>query len=363
MRSLAIGVAVLTLNGCGLIVQGTRQDVALHSSPEGATVKFAGYERTTPATVTIDRKIPWRVVRASKLGHHDACAIVACSIPGLLAFFDFVPGLGISFVVDRIAGGLRQCPDALATVLNPIDEGTEPVSLPSDAEILEAWTNARVDLCRTAEAHTLAHTAESIWAADYDLVLRSVDRPKSPHARYGGVERVGVLAKDPKSPIFRYRDANIEVRVAPVYDGIMIRLANRTNHAAKVVWDEVVFVDLSQQSNRVIHKGVRYIDSHRPQPASVIAPQTELQDKIAPVEQVPLKAFYRECGEPEAQFVAAAEGLVGKELKLFLPIEIGGVVNEYTFNFRIENLRFVRGDNCIAPWQPDAGAIVDPGMW
>jgi hypothetical protein len=353
-------------------VQGTKQDVAIYTSPSGASASFAGTEVTTPANMTIDRKTDWRVVRASKPGYHDACDIVGCPIPGLLAFLDFFPGLGISFVIDRLAGGLRQCPDAVRLGLQPVQKGTEPIVLPSDSQVLSEWTLARRNRCQIP-----LPVAEAVWAVDYDVTLMAVDRPGQPRIRYGPVERVGLLqagAESPASPVFRYRDPNIEVKVAPVWDGIQIHLQNRTSHAAKIVWDEVVFVDFDQTSHRVIHGGVRYVDRHQSQPPSVVAPHKLLIDKIVPVNRIDAiehKFYHRElvhdplrgCNESEDSFMARANAADGEEFSIFLPIEIGGTVNEYTFHFRIENPQFGKGTRCLSPEMVPADATVDQGTW
>jgi hypothetical protein len=177
----------LMSSGCGLIVQGRSQAVHIQTTPEGATASLTGATLVTPGTLTIDRKSEWRVLRAEKPGYHPACQIVPCSVPVLLAFLDIIPGLGVSLVVDRLAGGLRQCPDALYLHLAPVAPGTEPVTLPSDSAVLDEWTEHRIDACPIPPAPV------SVWAVTYDIVLTSVDRPGQPQYRYGPVERAGVL--------------------------------------------------------------------------------------------------------------------------------------------------------------------------
>lgn len=59
MKSIAIVVSLIILtvstSGCATIVHGRSQDVALASTPPGATVKIDGVQTTTPGKVTLRR--------------------------------------------------------------------------------------------------------------------------------------------------------------------------------------------------------------------------------------------------------------------------------------------------------------------
>jgi len=59
-RPVAMAMSmVMTLgsaSGCATIIHGRSQDVALASTPAGATVKVDGVQTTTPGTITLKRK-------------------------------------------------------------------------------------------------------------------------------------------------------------------------------------------------------------------------------------------------------------------------------------------------------------------
>lgn len=88
---------------------------------------------------------------------------------------------------------------------------------------------------------------------------------------------------------FVYQDPKIELTLAPVRDGIQFQLNNRTDHAEKVVWDEVAFVDFDQTSQRVAHGGIRYSDLNRSQPPSIAPPHNRLVDTVVPVNRIAAK--------------------------------------------------------------------------
>jgi hypothetical protein len=183
--------------------------------------------------------------------------------------------------------------------------------------------------------------------------------------RYGPVERIGEITRpEGVLPLFRYNDTRLQLVVAPTNDGIEFTLENLTDHAIKVVWDEVAFVDFDRTSHRVGHSGVHYIDLNRSQPPSILAPRKLLEDTMVPVNRIEQTAHgfihvpimptaRRDCSEPEEFFIRRADDLRGADFAVFLPIEVSGVVHEYTLNFIAENLRFVFANEC--PQRPFFG--------
>src|SRR5205823_1350551 len=123
------------------------------------------------------------------------------------------------------------------------------------------------------------------------------------------------------------------------------RLTNLASHAAKVIWDEVVFVDFDGTSGRVMHSGVRYIDRNVSQVPTVVAPHGWIRDIVVPVirvwhsesggwQHLPLILHtVRGCTEPEEDFRANALASRGAKFGILLPVQIQGVVNEYTLTF------------------------------
>jgi hypothetical protein len=208
------------------------------------------------------------------------------------------------------------------------------------------------------------------------MSLVSVDRPTQPGRRYGQVERVGNITREERTfPKFGYRDANISLTVVPVIDGIEFELENLTEHSEKILWDEVVFADFDKTSNRVMHAGVRYLDRDLSHPPSVVAPRNLLKDIILPVNRVveeregfvhrPLfGSLIRQCtGETEEQFRRRTEGLKGALFSIVLPVEIAGVVNEYTLNFQIESVELRTGHGCPSPEAIAAQEAIRRGSW
>ena len=111
-------------------------------------------------------------------------------------------------------------------------------------------------------------------------------------------------------------------------------LKNKSTHSLKIVWDEAAFINNKNESSRVIHKGVRYIDANKSQASTIIPKGTELNDIIAPVDRIRYidEYFLVEMVEGGFRYDPSLEGA---HVKVLLPIEIQGVINEYIFTFEM----------------------------
>lgn len=74
---------------------------------------------------------------------------------------------------------------------------------------------------------------------------------------------------------------------------ISFTLKNLSSSTIKINWDNVCYIDESNESSGVIHKGIRYMDAGKPMAASAIPKDAELSDLIAPTNKV----YYNESEE------------------------------------------------------------------
>lgn len=102
---------------------------------------------------------------------------------------------------------------------------------------------------------------------------------------------------------------------------------NNSESSLKVVWDEAAFVNENNESGRIIHKGVAKGNANESQTPTVVLKGTELSDLIAPVDRLD-NWLIPHIGVQDPK-------MNGKTVKILLPIEIKGVVNEYIFTFDI----------------------------
>jgi hypothetical protein len=98
------GLSILLMSpGCATIVQGRYQDLTINSTPPGAAFEVDGISGTTPATVSVRRKVRQHVVTISKPGYETAQISVGRETNAWLAGNILwgllgLPGLGIDFI-------------------------------------------------------------------------------------------------------------------------------------------------------------------------------------------------------------------------------------------------------------------------
>lgn len=135
-----------------------------------------------------------------------------------------------------------------------------------------------------------------------------------------------------------------------------VEIRNQTDSSARVSWDDASYIELGN-AGRVIHSGVEFSDKGKPQLPSIIAGKSRMRQVVMPVEAIqqmrgswirlPLfpkeETFDRTSGRAvlspgmtlETVDANVAGRLVGKDVRILLPVEIGGVVREYTLIFVI----------------------------
>ena len=118
----------------------------------------------------------------------------------------------------------------------------------------------------------------------YDITLDSVERPSNAEKRYGEP----IITKIEEDGIGKYlfEDDMIKVTWVVTSSSLNFELYNKTSHSIKIIWDEAAYVDVTGQSQRIMHSGVKFIDRNNPQPPSVIIRKGTLTDIIIPTDNV-----------------------------------------------------------------------------
>ncbi len=135
-----------------------------------------------------------------------------------------------------------------------------------------------------------------------------------------------------------------------------VEVTNKTDSSARVTWDEASFVNVGLAA-RMVHSGVEFSEKAKPQLPSIIASRSRIRQVVMPVEAIQQmrgswmrvslipkeETFDRTTGRAVllagmtlATVDANVAGrLVGKEVRILLPIDVGGAVREYTLVFTI----------------------------
>lgn len=165
----------------------------------------------------------------------------------------------------------------------------------------------------------------------YNYILSKIEKPKNSSIRFG--EYKEIKTNDDVSK-FLYKDNVVSILWFGDKTQFSFSLKNNSSHSLKIIWDEASFINDKNESSRIIHKGIRYIDANNPQAPTIIPKGTELNDIIAPVDRIRYRDGYFLVELVEGSF-RYDPLLEGKHVKILLPIEIQGIVNEYIFTFEM----------------------------
>jgi hypothetical protein len=157
------GLAFL-LSGCATVINGTSQEFALDSDPQGAQVTLTnGYSCVTPCQVELKRKNDLRA-DFTKEGYEPAYVLVQSRLGGAMAGNILLGGV-IGGVVDASNGATNYLyPEPLAVRLARLGSGEEAVLIGKDGGVA-GTVAAHNDEVREDVAGTIGATAAGVTAA------------------------------------------------------------------------------------------------------------------------------------------------------------------------------------------------------
>jgi len=206
--------------------------------------------------------------------------------------------------------------------------------------------NAADDTKNRLEEWGRSRTLEPSYVAHYDVSLIEVQRSPSAQARFGDMK----IAPDPAKGFFMAEDHLMRIIWAGPDDQLGFDLLNKSDSFVKILWDDAAYVDITGQSRRVIHRGVKLADRNSPQAPSVIPGKGRLNDIVYPSDhasyygnwsQRPMFPCLREgyaCIDSDRKLVAAYNGL---DYRVLLPVEVGKETYRYTFVFKVNKAEVV----------------------
>ena len=204
-------------------------------------------------------------------------------------------------------------------------------------------------------AGRVAH--QQFYAARYGVSLVDVSRSTATKQRYGAA--TAIVPGD--SSRYAFEDGLIAVQIGVLHNGFRLKVRNKGDESMKLIWDETSFIDLDGTLSRVMHVGVKYADRNTSQPPTMIPAQQRLADDVFPSNRVwyrprspRLPAGYQngpllkpayaggvvQAGEPVAapdSFATVVHSQVGRRFAVVIPFEVGGLKNEYTFWFKVDD--------------------------
>jgi hypothetical protein len=117
-------------------------------------------------------------------------------------------------------------------------------------------------------------------------------------------------------------------------------LSNKTENPIKVDWNQVSYIDVTGNAQKVIHEGVKYANINESQIPTVIPPTAKIQDIIFPTNNVSYVSGQYGGWREKPIFPEGEEAKMyeGKSFSVFMPLEVNGETKNYTFTFDITNV-------------------------
>jgi hypothetical protein len=143
-----------------------------------------------------------------------------------------------------------------------------------------------------------------------------------------------------------FEDTSLSFKFSIDPKGIACTIRNKTNDPISVNWNMVSYIDASGDAHKVIHSGIRLVDKEAPQTPTLIPPTARINETLFPTDyiqsgssglsQQPLWPNTGHVSKDESQL----KNLEGSTFSVFMPIEVGGKANNYSFVFRIVNVAY-----------------------
>lgn len=166
----------------------------------------------------------------------------------------------------------------------------------------------------------------------YVSTLTKVIKPADETIRHGDMKVIQIdsITK------FNYNDDHIDILIFNTSKEFSFNLKNISKNTLRIIWNDAAFVDFDGSTSRVIHKGIKYSEMEKDQPATIVIAGSNIDDIAVPTSNI---KFLSLLGLSEwyttSLFPIKPEENPG-ELKLMLPIQVKETINEYIFVFEVK---------------------------
>ena len=129
--AVAVALAAVSLSGCGTIIQGTTQDIAVITSPPGGHCdmnrdgEHVAALYMTPGTVTVDKTKDNIVLTCNRPGYQTASFELESGY-GYATFGNLIAGGAIGWAIDSADGADNQYPSTANVQFVPLLPGQTP---------------------------------------------------------------------------------------------------------------------------------------------------------------------------------------------------------------------------------------------
>lgn len=123
-------------------------------------------------------------------------------------------------------------------------------------------------------------------------------------------------------------------------EGMAFTLRNKTENPIGINWNQVSFVDVEANAHKVMHQGVKFISRNETIASTTVPPMAKVTDTVVSVDQIEQGSRGNWITNRLFPLGEAAQSYKGKSFSVFMPLEINGVVKNYSFAFKIADVHY-----------------------
>ncbi len=183
--------------------------------------------------------------------------------------------------------------------------------------------------------------------AKYTFVILKKTEPEQPIKTPTKTSGRAPVTASPKAAVseivessdLSFVDSNVEFRFSLSKEQFGFVLRNTSEEPIEIDWNQVAYVDVTGESHKVIHKGIKLDDRDKLLVPTTIPPSARIEDIVVPTDYI---YFVEHFGEdpggwqhrlfPDGDKAALYKG---QTFTVFMPMKVNGTVKNYTFKFRI----------------------------
>lgn len=133
-------------------------------------------------------------------------------------------------------------------------------------------------------------------------------------------------------------------------NSISFSIKNESANSIKLLWDDMVFINYANKSQRLIHKGVKYSEKDLPQHVSVVGNHSTFSDILLPSDNIHYCELHKQWESNSLIFSNGVlspnddtftQSLKDMKLRLIFPIIFNEKRIEYELTFEAENIDFI----------------------
>ena len=171
----------------------------------------------------------------------------------------------------------------------------------------------------------------------YDLQLSKVELSGD----IGSDSIISVELPDKKGSEFAYEDDFIKITWTPEDKFLRFAIENKSNSNIKLPWDDMSFVAMFGNSERVINGETRNIEVNREQQESIIPRGARFSATAFPYSKKRIIQKEYICPEEADD---DGKSVIGEEIRILFPVKVEDATNEYLFIFQVKDVSIIPYD-------------------